>query len=95
MKTILFSTILVFFGNGMLLAKDNQRRKNITSSKVVSQSKTTIDFNETMIDGKMKAPQGFFIQGRQSQSLSQMVKLRSGFQNRLDSSIYSVRAVVK
>lgn len=57
--------------------------------------KTNIDFSDTLIDGKMQAPSGFFLQGRQAQSLSQMVKLRSTFRNELRNSKSAVKATVK
>jgi len=61
----------------------------------VTSDKTYIDFNETNIDGAMKAPTGFFIQGRQSQSLKQMVRLRSKFRNELRNSKAAVKSAVK
>ena len=94
MKYILFLTFLIAFGEAAF-AQGLDRRKDVKSQTLLKQSKTTLDFNETMIDGKMKAPNGFFIQGRKNQSLSQMVKLRSSFRNRIDSSVHSVRAIVK
>lgn len=57
--------------------------------------KTNIDFSDTLIEGKMQAPSGFFLQGRQAQSLSQMVKLRSTFRNELRNSKAAVKAQVK
>lgn len=57
--------------------------------------KTSIDFSDTMIDGKMQAPAGFFLQGRQAQSLTQMVKLRSRFRGELRNSREAVKALVK
>ena len=56
---------------------------------------TTMDFDSSMIDGKMKAPSGFFLQGRNKQSLSNMVKLRSNFSNRLRDSESAVKALIK
>lgn len=56
---------------------------------------TNIDFSETMIDGKMQAPSGFFLQGRQGQSMTQMVKLRSRFRSELRNSKSAVKAIVK
>ena len=56
---------------------------------------TTMDFDSSMIDGKMKAPAGFFLQGRNKQSLSNMVKLRSNFSNRLRDSESAVKALIK
>lgn len=56
---------------------------------------TKIDFSDTMIDGKMKAPDGFMLQGQQSNSLSQMVKLRSNFRNELNNSRSATKALVK
>lgn len=58
-------------------------------------SSTRIDFSETPIDGKMKAPDGFLLQSRQSSSLSQMVKLRSNFRNELNNSKSATKALVK
>jgi hypothetical protein len=61
----------------------------------VTGSSTHLDFSETSIDGKMKAPDGFMLQGHQSSSLSQMVKLRSNFRNELNNSKSATRALVK
>lgn len=56
---------------------------------------TVIDFSETSIDGKFQAPQGFLLQGKKSQSLSQMVRLRSKFRSELRNSKAAVKALVK
>ena len=58
-------------------------------------SSTHIDFSEISIDGKMKAPDGFFLQGRSSNSLSQMVKLRSNFRSELRNSRSAIKTIVK
>ena len=57
--------------------------KGKVNNQWVAKDSTNIDFGETMIDGHMQAPQGFFLQGRQAQSMSQMVKLRSKFRSEL------------
>lgn len=57
--------------------------------------KTNIDFSETLIDGKMQAPAGFFLQGRQGQTMTQMVRLRSKFRSELRNSKSAVKALVK
>jgi hypothetical protein len=74
---------------------DDYKPKGRLSGSVKTTSSTQIDFNETLIEGKMKAPSGFFIQGRKTQSMSQMVRLRSSFRNKLTQSRYGVRAIVK
>ena len=56
---------------------------------------TNMDFDSTMIDGKMKAPSGFFLQGRNKQSLTNLVKLRSNFKPQLKDSKAAVRSLVK
>ncbi len=56
---------------------------------------TKIDFEGASIDGKMKAPTGFFLQGRNQQSLSQMVRLRGDFKRELKGSRDAVRALVR
>ena len=58
-------------------------------------SKTRFDFGEAAIDGEMKAPEGFFLQGRNPQSLTQMVKLRSHFKSELRNSKSAVRALIR
>jgi len=70
-------------------AKDNDDK---TFQTIMS---TSYDFDETSINGQMKAPSGFFLQGRQAQSLSQMVKLRSKFDQELRSSRSGVKSAVK
>jgi hypothetical protein len=56
---------------------------------------TSMDFDSSMIDGKMKAPSGFFLQGRNRQSLSNMVKLRSNFSGKLKDSEAAVKSLIK
>lgn len=68
---------------------------NESEDGYVAVSSTHIDFSETAIDGKMKAPDGFLLQSRQSSSLSQMVKLRSNFRNELNNSKSATKALVK
>ena len=58
-------------------------------------SSTRIDFSDTAIEGKMKSPEGFMLQGHQSSSLSDMVKLRSNFRNQLNNSKSATKAIVK
>lgn len=58
-------------------------------------SSTEHDFTDTMIDGQTRAPEGFFLQGRKGQSLSQMVRLRSNFKRELRHSRSGMKAVVK
>lgn len=61
----------------------------------VATPSTKVDFSDTMIDGKMRAPDGFMLQGQQGNSLSQMVKLRSNFRNELNNSRSATKALVK
>ena len=58
-------------------------------------SSTRIDFSDTAIDGQMKSPEGFMLQGNQGSSLSDMVKLRSNFRNELNNSKSATKAIVK
>ena len=51
----------------------------VGDTKLIEQSRTNIDFSESLIDGKMNAPSGFLIQGRLSQDLTRMVRLRTSF----------------
>ena len=53
--------------------------EEVGDTKLIEQSRTNIDFSESLIDGKMNAPSGFLIQGRLSQDLTRMVRLRTSF----------------
>ncbi len=90
-----FVVILLFAMTGnSLMAQDAPRESlNDPEGKVVYSTK--IDFDSTLIDGQMKAPQGFFLQGRNKQSLSNMVNLRSGFKQELRNSRSAVKAMVR
>lgn len=74
------------------IKKDNSEKKEVAQpkdleidpnevgdTKLIEQSRTNIDFSESLIDGKMNAPSGFLIQGRLSQDLTRMVRLRTSF----------------
>ena len=52
----------------------------------VVRSSTKIDFNETNIDGKMKAPEGFYLQGRRAQKMQHLLRLRQDFKKELEGS---------
>lgn len=77
-----------------LMAQEVSRESlNDPEGKVVYSTK--IDFDSTLIDGQMKAPQGFFLHGRNKQSLSNMVNLRSNFKQELRNSRSAVKAMVR
>lgn len=73
---------------------DEEKRKPDDPDYGVTYS-TKLDFDSTLIDGKMKAPAGFFLQGRSGQSLSNLVKLRSNFKTELRNSRAAVKAMVR
>ena len=89
MKNRFMFTVLFFLSS--LASAQNQPNDRVKEQK----STTNMDFDSTMIDGKMKAPAGFLLQGRNRQSLSNMVKLRSNFSIELKDSEAAVKALVK
>jgi hypothetical protein len=95
---------LVCTQNAVIAAEKSVKSSKKSAVKIDSSSdpdefvaapSTRIDFSETVIDGKMKAPEGFMLQGQQGNSLSQMVKLRSNFRNQLNNSKSATKALVK
>jgi len=84
-----------FLISGYAVADENKKGEKVKSSGFVTTDKTNIDFSETMIDGKMQAPSGFFLQGRQAQSMTQMVRLRSKFRSELRNSKSAVKSISK
>jgi len=85
------------FSSGPALADPAQQApaKDVSNTTTfVGKDSTNIDFSAANIDGKMQAPSGFFLQGRNSQSMSQMVKLRSKFRSELRDSKSAVKALI-
>ena len=80
--------ILGMFSSLTLLGDEKEDKK-------IEQFVTEMDFDSANVDGKMKAPSGFFLQGRNKQSLQSMVQLRSNFRDRLRNSKSAVKALVK
>jgi len=95
-KYIYLSIIVISLGllPQMAFAK-NIAKKNQNDDTYTAIMSTNFNFNETAIDGEMRAPNGFFLQGRQSQSLSQMVKLRSSWKRQMRNSSSGVKATLK
>lgn len=65
------------------------------NSDFTTTDRTHLDFSDTMIDGKFQAPQGFFLQGRKSQMMMQMVKLRNKWRSELRNSKSAVKALAR
>jgi hypothetical protein len=74
------------------VAADEPAAANLNSELKVVDS-TKIDFDAANIDGRMKAPTGFMLQGRKSHSQVNMVELRSNFRNELMDSKSAVMAI--
>ncbi len=89
MKMLLLFGLTLVSASGMAAEKDAEKKPKEQNYS------TNMDFDSTMIDGKMKAPAGFFLQGRNRQSLSNMVKLRSNFSGKLKDSEAAVKALIK
>lgn len=87
--------LCTLLSSGTALANENDKGKSQAKKADEPRYSTTMDFDSTMIDGKMKAPNGFLLQGRNKQSLSNMVKLRSNFSSKLNDSKAAVKSLVK
>lgn len=94
---IILLTVALVLGTAAATTASAQRFK--PRADVKSEEKTTystkIDFDSSLIDGKKKAPLGFLLQGRNKQSLSNMVKLRRNFRERLRNSSHAIKALSK
>ena len=93
MRALIVLALLLL--SGMSFADEKSEDKKVKSGGFVTADKTNIDFSETMIDGKMQAPSGFYLQGRQAQSMTQMVRLRSKFRSELRNSKSAVKSISK
>ena len=94
MQTMRWILCLALGVSSLAEAGEESAKPNAKSSFVTA-DRTNIDFSETLIDGKMQAPQGFFLQGRQGQAMSQMVRLRSKFRSELRNSKSAVKSLAK
>ena len=56
-------------------------------------SSTTYNFEETMLEGKMKVPTVSLLQGRVSQAKKQMIRLRNNFHMKLRKSPHGVSTI--
>ncbi|MBM4250625.1 MAG: hypothetical protein FJ146_01475 [Deltaproteobacteria bacterium] len=69
--------------------------KSNGDSAIIGKDSTNIDFSAANIDGKMQAPSGFFLQGREAQAMTQMVKLRAKFRGELRNSKSAVKDLAR
>ncbi|MGE0174141.1 MAG: hypothetical protein AB7T49_15195 [Oligoflexales bacterium] len=92
MIKILLAAMAIIGYSNEAIGQDAPRKSLESEEKIVYSTK--IDFDSTLVDGQLKAPQGFFLQGRNKQSLTNMVKLRSDFKEELRNSKSAVKAAV-
>jgi hypothetical protein len=97
----LLLVLLSFFGATLLFSHEaNSQNKGKGGSKSPEDAEygvtysTRMDFDSAMVEGQMKAPSGFYLEGRNKQRLSNMVNLRSNFKQELRNSRSGVKAVV-
>ncbi len=90
-----FTCLTFIFLTTSLRAQERQAANVGGDPDVEVKYQTKMDFDSTMIDGKMKAPSGFFLQGRNKQSLQSMVKLRTNFREELRNSRSAIKAMVR
>ena len=86
MKVIFYIIIASAFQGSFCYAVDADKLEKFV---------TEMDFDSADVDGKMKAPSGFYLQGRNKQSLQSMVKLRKSFKDKLRNSKSAVKSIVK
>jgi len=65
------------------VSKENGPEDAMADTQIVEKSQTNINFSESLIEGKMRAPSGFFIRGRKGQDLTKMIKLRRSFRSEI------------
>lgn len=95
-RALILGGLLIVLGSATnLYADDSSHRSTLGSSGGRASDTTQMDFDSSMIDGEMRAPSGFYLQGRSRQDLKSMVRLRSGFRERLEDSRSAVKAMVR
>lgn len=99
-QTLLFlALVMVLLAEASAYAQGSQGRQQrpgvVDQKRPAQQSSTHLDFDSTMVDGQMKAPSGFFLQGRNRQDLHSMVQLRSTFREELKDSRSAVKGMIR
>lgn len=90
----LLLVLTIFGASSLALAQQTRPRRNLNEEnegKVTYSTK--LDFDSALIDGEMKVPEGFLLQGRNKQSLTNMVRLRSDFKPELRKSRSAVKSL--
>lgn len=82
----------VCFADGKKKAPQQDSKQKSADGSVAVRG-TEFDFEETTLQGKMKAPAGMVLKGRIQQNKSQMVNLRKNFRQGLRKSRSAVRAI--
>lgn len=84
---LMFGATLIWMGpasaGGKSSSGSGDRSDKVSDTEFAVSSSTKFDFAEASIDGKMKAPEGFFLQGRKGQQMSSLMNLRSNFRREL------------
>ena len=88
-------TLIFITASGSLWAEDASKPENLGDRNEKVTYSTKMDFDSALIDGRMKAPSGFYLQGRNKQSLSNMVRLRANFRERLRDSKTAVKSMIR
>ena len=86
--------IIALSSSTVVIGQNTPTKKKVVKKKAekvrdgdyVRMDSTKLDFSEEQIEGRVKAPEGFFLRGRSAQDLMQMVNLRSTFREELKSS---------
>lgn len=72
---------------------DTQSGKKFDQKKKVVTEKTAFDFDEAVLEGKVKTPNVLILRGRSKQPKSQMIQLRTSFRDEIYKSKPSIRGI--
>lgn len=89
----LYLTFSILALGHLAMAKDNESKTGNSNDTFTAIMSTKYDFGDESISAGKQAPDDFFLRGKQSQSLSQMVRLRSGFKREHRNSRAGVKAL--
>ena len=68
-------------------------KKKLDPKKKVVTEKTSFDFDEALLEGKVKTPNVLILRGRSKQPKSQLIQLKTSFRNEIYKSKPSIRGI--
>lgn len=83
MRTILKLTLFFLIGTAFFLASTSDLVAQDTRKKIIYRKKTTVDFDDAVVEGKGKNPEGVYVVTPPKRKFKGLLRLRTNFHKEL------------